>query len=310
MIPLALVLAQTNSGFPAKLGTTYLIGPESHITGTKQKIEVGNQRLVTLKAARTALAFGAEQETILAAKGRLLVIFEATIKNPEKSPISITNADTFGIRVYDSGLKAGDVVYRGSFTPTGQTLRFKLKHNESADVVSVYEFPATLENLKVGPYYHTFIASKTPKYDLTTLVSAEKSLFARSALSYVDSASVSERQPFDLGDLKFSVIQIRPHEGGWAVKVEVSNPYRFPSRWGWQYGKAYLVDAQDNAVANYPDFTVEDAFKDWGFEVKPGQTIRGEYKFFPTGVFKPKTFRLIPNASQRSVDVVLAGATP
>jgi len=310
MISLALLLAQTANAYSAKLGTPYLVGPVTTVSGSKERLEIGIRRWVTIKSVRTALAYGAEKETFMAPKGRMLVIFEASIKNPEKNSVLVSPANAFGLRIYESGLKAGDVKYVTSVKSDGSMLSLQLKKNESVDIVSIYEFPSTLKNLRIGTYFDTYIAKETPKYDLSSKLSNADSVFCDSPLSYRDSATVPVGRSFDLGDLVFTVTQITPHEGGWAVKMDIKNPHRFPARWGWQYAKAAMTDDSGKEVGHYPDFFADNAYKDWGNEIKPGQTIKGELRFFPSGTFKPKLFRLSTTLSGRTVDVPAAPATP
>lgn len=310
MIPLALALAQSETSYTAKLGTPYLVGPIATVIGTKERLELGLRRWVTIKSARTALVYGAEKVSYVAPAGRMFVIFEASIKNPEKNPVGVSSSNAFGLRLYDSGLKAGDAKYIDSLKADGSILSARLKKDESVDIVSIYEFPSNLKNLRIGTYFDTYIAKETPKYDLSAKVGRSESVFCDTPLSYRDTATVPQGRPFDLGELEFTAAQISPFEGGWAVKLSITNPHRFPARWGWQYAKAFLVDASGKEVGHYPDFFVDEAFKDWGLEVSPGKSIRGDLRFFPSGPFKPIKFRLSTVNSMRNVEVPLEAATP
>lgn len=185
----------------------------------------------------------------------------------------------------------------------------RLKKDESVDIVSIYEFPSTLKHLRIGTYFDTYIAKETPKYDLGMHVGRSESVFCDTPLSYRDTATVPLGRPFDLGDLEFTVTQVSPFESGWAIKLSIKNPHRFPARWGWQYAKASLIDAAGKEQTHYPDFFIDEAFKAWGLEVGPGKSIRGDLRFFPSGPFKPIKFRLSTITSMRNVEVPVVSPT-
>jgi len=304
MLSLGLV-AMLSAQIPAQLGKPYLIGTVGRTKGEKQVSELGNSRVVTIKSARTAIAFGTKKETIVAGEGKKLVILEANIRNPEKKPISVSESQTFGLRVYDTKVTASDVQYRGAATKDLAILDKSIKPGEIIDIVAIYEFPAKTPNLRVGIYYHTYIASQAPKFDLTSQLAPPTSIFAESNMTYLPSAQAQLGKSFDFDNLRFKVLGHNAIEGGGiAVRVEISNPMARPGRWGWQYATATLLSGTA-ATTSYPEFYIAPEFKDWANEIRPGSTVVGEYRFYPVAGFSAKQFRLQMNGTKRTVTVGL-----
>ncbi len=292
----------TQYKYDGKLGTFYKLGPEAFISGSKQKLEIGIQRLVALKSVKTCIAFATKNENIVATEGKLLVVFAATIKNPEKDPISIFSSQTFGLRIYESGFKAGDVSYIGGYDSSMTIVDKKLKSGESTDVFCVYEFPQTLKHLRVGIYYDRQGTEGVPKFDLTESLAEPKSVFAKSKLAYVGSASVKAGQEFDFEALTFKVLGCEAiADKGYRVRVEIKNPMLKAVPWGWQYAKAEVSDDSGNITSYYPGFYP--LTESWPNEVTPGQTVIADYRFYPAKGSSPKTFTLTMNATKRTVTV-------
>lgn len=293
-------------GYKAKLGTPYLVGTVGRTAGEKKATELGNSRLITLNSAHTAIAFATKRETIVARQGKMLVILGSTIKNPEKRTISVADSQTFGLRCYEPTFKASDVAYRRSALKNGDILSYQLKPGKTVDVWSIYEFPDQIPHLKIGIYYHTYIASQTPKFDLTNLVQKSKSVFANSSLRFNTSAEVGLNEKFDLDGLNFRVLEVRKiSDGGFAVQIEAANDMILPERWGWQYAQAQIEDTSGRKTLNYSDFYIDSAYSDWGMNIQPRNTITGEYRFYPSNQDEPVKFSLTMNSTNRSVTVVL-----
>lgn len=292
--------------YKAKLGTPYLVGTVGRTAGEKKVTELGNSRLISLNSAHTALAFATKRETIVARQGKMLVILGSTIKNPEKRPILVSEASCFGLRCFEPTFKASEVAYRGSALKSGGILSQQLKPGEAIDVWSVYEFPEQIPHLKIGIYYHTYIASQAPKFDLTNLLDKPRSVFAQSSLRFNSSAQVSLKDKFDLDSLTFRVLGVKKlSDGGFAVRIEASNDMILPERWGWQYAQAQIEDSSGQKTLNYPDFYIDSAYSDWGMNIQPRKTITGEYRFYPSNQDEPVKFSLTMNSTKRSVTVLL-----
>lgn len=285
--------------YDARLGQFYLIGATGKVTGALQL-----SREVSITGARTAIAIGNDAETLVAGEGKKLVIVESTIRNPEPGPIQVTNGSSYGIRVYDLKANPGDIRYLGAWARSGGRLDVSLKHGETVDLVSVWEFPAVTPTLRIGPHFYAYYPKTTPKFDLADKFAQPTSVFARDNLTYAATAEVTKGQVFDLDGLEFRVLGAEPFEkGSYRVRIEVRNPMPAAGRWGWQYAKATMIDAAGTATDYYPDFVVLPEFADWGMTIKPGQTIVGEYRFTPPGGAPPRQFKLIANATHRTVVV-------
>jgi hypothetical protein len=178
-----------------------------------------------------------------------------------------------------------------------------LEKGQSKEVLTVYEFPAASPNLRVGIYYDTFLRD-APKFDLSKLVAKPSSVFAKDALNYLGTASISAGGSFDLDDLEFTVGAAEPFDGGFQVRVEVKNPMLAPGRWGWQYAQAELSGDGFEPTGNYPDFYVTPEFAEWRNEIGSGKTVAGHYKFFPAKPGTPRSFSLTMHSTKRSVKVV------
>ncbi len=306
IFPLVALISSIQSGnvYNAKLGQPYLVGTVGRMPGTNSLLEMGLQRIVTLNSVESTMAFGFLTRTFVASEGHKLIVFRATIENPEVRPIALSDSDCFGLRIYDAALKAGDVRYLGAGTPSLEDLRIKLSSKKKQDVISVYEFPDTSPNLRIGIYFDKAVNGRTPKYDLSSEIKAPKSVFAVNALTYSRSAKSKLNEAFDLDDLTFKVLGIANTKDGIEVRVEVTNPFPLAGRWGWQYGKAELGMSDGKVVEYYPDFFVEPAFENWNHELKSGQKVIGRYRFNPSSG-SPLTFTLNSNATKRKVVVGL-----
>lgn len=303
---LSLGMTQTPTAYKAKLGVPYSVGVVGRVPGDKKPMELGESRLITLHSVRTAVRFGTKRESIVAPEGKKLVIFEATIKNPEKGTISVSDAGCFGLRVYDTKFKPGDVAYRGSCAKDRSLPNRKLASGESFDIFSVYEFPAETPHLRVGVYYHTYLPKSTPRFDLSKDIEEPTSVFAKSNMVYTDTFTTSLGKSFDFDALNFKVLSAnRIADGGYAVRVEISNPMVLPGVWGWQYARATVHDTEQRETAFYPAFSIDPAYADWNFEIAAGKAITGEYRFYPSPETKPATFTLKMNSTKRTVTVKL-----
>lgn len=306
-LALSMLQAQAPRTYTARLGVPYLLGPRAVVSGSKEELDLGIRRLVALKSVKTAIAYGMEGRTFVAREGKKLVILHATIKNPAKSTIRLNDSQTFGLRVYDSGGKAADFNYLGASDESSKRLDEELAQGQSGDLVTVYEFPASSPHLRVGTYFHTYYPSDTPRYDLTKHVAKPTSVFAKDALNFVSAVQVSEGEWIDLDDLQFKLGPVERIEGGFQVRAEIRNPMMAPGRWGWQYAKAELAGEGFDPAGHYPDFYIAPEFADWAFEVKPGKSVVGHYRFYPSKPGSPKSVTLSMNSTKRSVRVDFRG---
>ncbi|ARU40268.1 hypothetical protein CCB80_03580 [Armatimonadetes bacterium Uphvl-Ar1] len=290
--------------YNGKLKTFYLLGEERYVIGSKEIIEIGKKRRVALNSVRTAIAFGSKTENIVAQEGKMLVILEATVKNPEKGLINVSTSELFGLRFFDANLKPGDVVYRGGFDRSLNQISKSLKSGESVDSTLVFEFPQKMPHLKMAIYFDRFIAGKNPHYDLTKLITSSGSVFAKTPLEYSPTATVAKEKEFDFDELRIKVIDTQAIEdNGHRVRVKLTNPMVKPISWGWQYATAETVDTNGQVTPMYRNFYPAPEHQNWRMQILPGQSIIGDYYFYPKEATRPTQFKITMNATRRSVTV-------
>lgn len=302
----ALALAQPAAEFKpnAKLGEFYLLGPRATVSGSNEKLEIGLQRLVKIRSARTALAFASKHRTFVAGEGKKLILLYATVKNPEGFTAYVTSSDSIGLRVFGTGLKESDFNYEGAVAADLGQLDRKLKKGESVDFIQVYQAPSSMSTLRIAPYYRNYDRNRAAKYDLTKVMDKPTSHFAVNPLLYTDRITVPASTTFDFDALSIKFIGTKGlPDNGMAVTVQVTNPNLLPEKWGWQYATATL-SAPGLDVAFYPDFYVTSQ-TEWRGEIAPGQSVIGEYRFYPGKQMTPTAFTLELNATKRSAVVSL-----
>ena len=310
MIPfIALLVGQAAPAFVpnAKLGTPYLLGYVSVISGTKTVMDVGSERWVTLNSVRTALSFAGKHETFLAAEGKKLVLLNCTIKNPSKTIAQLSPDQTFGVRIFDAGAVKGDYHNAGAVGTSLEPLHKDLKKGESTDFTVVFYAPAKFSTLRIGLFFGHQGLNNMRKYDLTTSVAKSTSVFSTDGLTYSDTAQVSAGQIFELDALEARVLGIRalPGELQYAVDVQITNRTLLPAKWGWQYVAASLTTTTGESIAFYPDFLDQATGKSWYGEIPAGASVTGEYRFNPGKSISVKSCTLKTASTNRTVVVNL-----
>src|SRR6266545_3428953 len=87
----------------ARLGVPYMIGAESTVIGSKQKIEVSSEREVTLDSAELSLLFPNRQENVFARAGEKLLLLRGSIRNHEKTANArLTSSESIGLRLWQA----------------------------------------------------------------------------------------------------------------------------------------------------------------------------------------------------------------
>src|SRR4051812_38880849 len=83
----------------AQLGVPYVIGAESTVIGSKEKMELASEREVTLDSAELSLSFPNRQENVFARAGEKLLVLRGAIRNHEKtSTARLTSTESVGLR--------------------------------------------------------------------------------------------------------------------------------------------------------------------------------------------------------------------
>jgi hypothetical protein len=295
----------------AQLGVPYVIGAESAVIGTKEKIEVSSEREVTLDAAELSLFFPNRQENVFARAGEKLLILRGSIRNHEKtSTARLTSSESIGLRLWQAYKGPGKFKFVGTFDPsTLEYLSKQLKPGDSAKFVAVWRMPADLTDFHFGLMYDR--PQKIAWYDLAPAIGRIRSTFATpDGIGATDSARVAPGQTFDLGPLEIRIDGVseadtvagvrRPETGHrYVVNLTVANRLLLPARWGWQYVTAELLTADGSVLKAYPDIIDQATDRSWYGDINPGASMTARFLFPSETAKSPRALRLtLPDAGR------------
>ena len=139
----------------AQLGVPYVIGAESIVIGSKEKIELSSEREVTLDSAELSLVFPNRQENVFARAGEKLLVLRGSIRNHEKtSNARLTSSESVGLRLWQAYKGPGKFKFVGTFDPsTLEYISKELKPGDSAKFAAVWRIPADLMDFHFGLMY-------------------------------------------------------------------------------------------------------------------------------------------------------------
>lgn len=295
----------------AQLGVPYVIGAESAVIGTKEKIEVSSEREVTLDSAELSLLFPNRQENVFARAGEKLLVLRGSIRNHEKtSNARLTSSESIGLRLWQAYKGPGKFKFVGTFDPsTLEYINKQLKPGDSAKFVAVWRIPADLTDFHFGLMYDR--PQKIAWYDLAPAVARIRSTFATpDGIGATDSAKVAPGQTFDLGALEIriggvseaeTVAGVRRPETGhrYVVNLTVANRLLLPARWGWQYVTAELLAADGSVLKAYPDIIDLATDRSWYGDINPGASMTARFLFPSDTAKSPRALRLtLPDAGR------------
>lgn len=314
-----LLLAQ--SGQPAKrvfqatatLGTPALIGHETFVIGSKEKIETGTLREVTLDGAELRLVFANRHEIVVAGKTEKLLILRGRIRNPEKTTsLLLGPSNAVGFLLWERYRIPGQLHLVAHFDPdTLGYLRASLKPGESAKFVSVWRVPADWTDFRIGLI--TGQPIKIAWYDLRDAMQPIRSSIFASAdggRSTVEVAKVPPGAAFDVDGLELQITGAR-YDGlqkAYVLSVRVTNKvHLLPARWGWQYLAAELLPGGSGSppLRAYPDIVDESTGKSWAGDLAAGATMQARFLFpapAASGGTSGGVLRLTVNATGRTVE--------
>ena len=316
----AVASAQTPAGpkpfkATAQLGVPFVIGAESTVIGTKEKIEVSSEREVTLDSAELSLEFPNRQENVFARAGEKLLMLRGSIRNHEKtSNARLASSDSIVLRLWQPYKGSGKFKFVGTFNPsTLEYISTQLKPGDSAKFVAVWRIPADLTDFNVGVMYYR--PQKVAWYDLAPTIGRIRSTFATpDGISPTDSAKVAPGETFDLGPLGIRMGGVsepetvagarRPETGHrYVVTLTVANRLLLPARWGWQYVTAELLAADGSVLKAYPDIIDLATDRSWYGDLNPGTSMTARF-LFPSDTAKyPRALRLTLPDTGRTVEV-------
>lgn len=301
----------------AQLGVPYVIGAESIVIGSKQKLELASEREVTLDSAELSLVFPNRQENVFARAGEKLLFLRGSIRNHEKtSTARLTSTESIGLRLWQAYKGPGKFKFVGTFDPsTLEYISKQLKPGDSAKFVSVWRIPADLTDFRFGLMYET--PRKVAWYDLAPAVGRIRSTFATpDGIGATDSAKVAQGETFDLGPLEIRMGGVsepetvagarRPAAGHrYVVSLTVANRFLLPARWGWQYVTAELLAADGSVLKAYPDIIDLATDRSWYGDINPGTSMTARFLFPSDSAKHPRALRLTLPDAGRTVEAAL-----
>ena len=301
----------------AQLGVPYVIGAESTVIGTKEKVELASEREVTLDSAELALLFPNRQENVFARAGEKLLVLRGSIRNHEKtSTARLTSSESIGLRLWQAYKGPGKFGFVGTFNPsTLEYISKQLKPGDSEKVVAVWRIPADLTDFNFGLMYD--VPRKVAWYDLAPAIGRIRSTFATpDGIGATDSAKVGPGETFDLGALEIRVGGVsepetvagvrRPATGHrYVVNLTVTNRLLLPARWGWQYVTAELLAADGSVLKAYPDIFDLSTDRSWYGDLNPGASMTARFLFPSETAESPRALRLTLPEAGRTVEAAL-----
>ena len=295
----------------AQLGVPYVIGVESKVMGSGEKVEISTEREVTLDSAELSLVFPNRQENVFARAGEKLLVLRGSIRNHEKRPNArLTSRESIGLRLWQAYKGPGKFAFVGTFNPsTLEYISKELKPGDSAKFSAVWRIPADLTDFHFGLTYER--PQKVAWYDLAPAVGRIRSTFATpDGIGATDSAKVAAGETFDLGALEIrmggvsepeTVAGARRSGTGhrYVVNLTVTNRLLLPARWGWQYVTAELLAADGSVVKAYPDIIDLATDRSWYGDLNPGTSMTARFLFPSDTAKSPRALRLtLPDAGR------------
>jgi len=299
-----LLLASQTKPFVAnaEFGKSYTVGVDRFVIGTKEKLEPLYWRTITLKSARTAQAFGAQGENIIAGKGEKLILLDFNIKNPVRSSIRLTTADTLRVRVWEAD-RAKSYRYIRASLPNGDTLNHELKTGQSKDVTIILAAPEQTPFVHMGFAYERGSEASTRWYDIIPAAQKSTAAFCTDGFNFGPTAELGAETPFEMDGFRFTVGKAVRKTDHYAVLLTATNTLRMPASWGWQYSSTELQFADGKRVEAYRAVYEPGTDTMWGGQLEPGGTKRLEYRFYDGPAGLPSKFVLKTNDTQRQVTV-------
>lgn len=295
----------------AQLGVPYVIGAESTVIGSKEKIEVSSEREVTLDSAELSLRFPNLEENVFARAGEKLLILRGSIRNHEKTTTArLTSKESIGLRLWQAYKGPGKFKFVGTFDPSSlKYISKQLKSGDSGQFVAVWRIPSDLTDFDLGLMYDT--PRKIAWYALAPVMGRVRSTFAtQDGTGVLDSAKVAKGDTFDLGPLELRMEGVsdpetvagarRPDSGHrYVVNLTVVNRLLLPARWGWQYVTAELLTADGSVVKAYPDIIDSATDRSWYGDLNPGASMTARFLFLSGTAGSPRALRLtLPDAGR------------
>lgn len=311
LLGLAFAGAQTTSKpfkANAKIGVPFTLGLQDYVHGTREKVDTGTLRVLTLSSARLAAIYPNRLENVSAGAGEKLLVLRGTLKNPSAVEMPVSSSSLFALRFWD-GRGKGEFKYVGAFDPeTHDYVRGTLRKGQSLPFECVLRIPARFDPFRVGFYYRERV--KTAWYDFSPNLGKMTTTFSPDGSVLADRARAAIDQPFDFETFRMKVLSASGPTsiGGsapqpWTVSVEVTNAMLLPARWGWQYVTPELVMKDGSVLKAAPDLIDRKTGKTWSGDLPGGATMTAQFVFRPAEGQVPVAFRLTALYSRRTIEV-------
>ncbi|MBM3795976.1 MAG: hypothetical protein FJW31_18395 [Acidobacteria bacterium] len=136
----------------AKLGQPATVGTRGFVGTTKEELEIGLRREVTLTSAELALVFPTQVENIVANANEKLLILRGEMRNPEKtSNLNLGPSSVIRFRLWQRYQGSGQFAFVNHYDQdTLQHVRKNLKAGESGKFVGVWRVPADFTDFRIG----------------------------------------------------------------------------------------------------------------------------------------------------------------
>lgn len=303
MLTWALLLSQTKPFTTnAQFKKPYLTGYEVTVSGSREKLDTGSQRVFTLNSVQTAQAFGGKKTTWVAAPNRKLILLNVTIKNPNKFPLSIAPSDTVHFVLYEKEL-AKSIEYLSAVEVDGSHLEKKLSIGQSVDTTIILSAPETMPHLHLGITWARQHGSPIWWFDIVPNATKSTSIFSTDGFNLSSIAKVKPAQTFDFDTITLNVGKPITKGDHIAVPVKVTNRMPTAQTWGWQYASAQLTMSTGDRVSFYPTTYLAASGEGFAGEIPAGQSKDLEYRFYPPSSGTSKSLEFKSPSSQRSVVV-------
>lgn len=311
------LMAQASFKPNAQLGIPARVGSIATVIGTKEVLELGHLREVTLTSAELALTFPNHVENVVAKVDEKLLILRGSMRNPEKkSVVHLGPSAVISLRLAARYTGTGKFTFVGHFDPvTLKHVSKDLKGGESGEFVGVWRVPADFNDFRLGVTSDQ--ARIVAWYDLTAQVGRLRGIFAvADGVGVNRSAAVGPGTTVEIDGLELVPGGVsRPARIAGAasdpvkpfhmVTLTATNRLLLPVRWGWQYLTAELIGADGSVTKSYPDLIDKATDRGWSGDLAAGASTTSQLLFYPGGVVQPKALRLTFLATGRTVEMGL-----
>jgi len=301
---LLLAVAQSSAAAPTvQVGKTFRVGAQRVVSGSREIVESDAWIDITIHGVRTALVFSGSTETIIAPEDRKIVIFDVTVKNPNKKHSVIMGPrDPISVRLQSADAGKG-YDYGNIYDADGAHPSLPLKPGDSRRLQVVIIAPAKTPTMTLG-FAKTMQGSSVAWMSVVPAITKAPSHFSPNGIDFEREANAKFDETYQLEAFEMTAgkpYEIKDH--GWGVLLTIKNRTRLPQKWGWQFASAKLTAPNVPEVTYYPGIFSGRTDTSWAGELPPGNTATLEYRFYPHGKMSPTGFHLEITATKRQIHI-------